>query len=166
MKTLLIIRHAKSDHSNPTLADFDRPLNERGIEEAKILGKALRKAGLFPEWIYSSPAKRALSTAELILKKKQKIVQIAEELYPGSVSAALQIVRKIPDSTDLAAIIGHNPALETLVSSLVSHGDALIKLTTAAVAVIDLPISRWKEVSEDSGTLRLLFSGKLVKFWL
>ncbi|MCS6985434.1 MAG: histidine phosphatase family protein [Leptospiraceae bacterium] len=167
MKTLLVIRHAKSDHSNSHLSDFERPLNERGIEEAKILGKALRKAQLFPEYILSSPAKRALDTAKLILKKKNhNILHLWEDLYPGSIDSAFEAIRTIPEHVHMAALIGHNPALETFVAKLISRGDAMVRLTTATAAVVDLQIDRWKEAESDNASLRLLFSGKIIRSWL
>ncbi len=166
MKTLLIIRHAKSDHSDPGLNDFDRPLNERGEKEAIALGKALEKAGLFPEFIWCSPAKRAKKTAELLLRKRKSapdILRFDNELYPGSGLSAMALLKTTPQNSHTVALIGHNPSLESFLSSLISRGDAMVRLTTSAAAVIDFSFDRWKDICEDSGTLRLLLTGKLAK---
>jgi bisphosphoglycerate-dependent phosphoglycerate mutase len=100
MKTLFLIRHAKSSWDDTALPDKDRPLNDRGKRDAPKMGKRLAKRDVKPDLILSSPAKRALTTAEIIAKKldyKLKDIVVDDRLYAGAVHDLLNVIHKLGD---------------------------------------------------------------------
>src|SRR5947199_872234 len=97
MKTLFLIRHAKSSWTDPALPDKDRPLGNRGRRDAPKMGKRLAKRDVKPDLILSSPARRALKTAEIIAKKldyKRKNIVVEDRLYSGAVHDLLNVIQK------------------------------------------------------------------------
>jgi len=157
MKTLLILRHAKSSWSNPGSADIERPLNRRGKRDAPRMGMLLREEDLIPDIILCSPAKRAHKTAQSVSLEcgYEGIIEIQEEFYPGDPDSFIEILAAIPDQIDSALIVGHNPGLEELLDVLTGES---AKMQTSALAKISLPIDRWVELNEDP-------RGKLVNLW-
>ncbi len=152
MKRLYIIRHAKSDWSNPTLHDYDRPLNKRGKKNAPFMGKILREKGIVPDLIISSPAYRARETAKKIAKKvayKEEIMY-DEHLYDASLKTILEIVNYIEDEYDTVFLIGHNPSLNMLGFYLVDFNK---NIPTSGVLEIELNCSTWKEVNKKCSKL-------------
>ena len=117
MKTLLILRHAKSSWKNNALSDHDRPLNPRGQRDAPNVGKRLRNEDLIPDAILSSTAKRACQTAEAVAQESGCAgeLQLSGELYGGGPEAYLEAIRNLPSAVDCALVVGHNPDLEELV---------------------------------------------------
>ena len=113
MKTLLLLRHAKSSWSTP-MGDHDRPLNARGKEAAPRMGELLHELNLQPDLIICSTAKRARSTAKRVVKAANyKNVLIHEDLlYAATVGEVLSVIRQTPDTCDRLLIIGHNPSME------------------------------------------------------
>src|SRR5215472_16046156 len=111
MKTLLLLRHAKSDWDDHSLSDFDRPLASRGERDAPRIGKALRERGPLPEIIINSPAVRAKTTAEAVIKSAGLGInpQFDERIYGASPPELLALIRRIPDSISCALMVGHNP---------------------------------------------------------
>ena len=100
MKTLFLIRHAKSSWEDTALADKDRPLSDRGRRDAPKMGKRLAKRDVKPDLILSSPARRALTTAEIIAKKldyKRKDIVVEDRLYSGAVHDLLKVIHKLGD---------------------------------------------------------------------
>src|SRR5437016_2264034 len=98
MKTLFLVRHAKSDKDDPTLADRDRPLADRGEKEAPKMGKRLAKRGAQPDLLVSSPALRALSTAQLIADEigcKRRNIGVDERLYASTANGLLEVIRTL-----------------------------------------------------------------------
>jgi len=163
MKTLLILRHAKSSWSNPGLADIDRPLNQRGKRDAPRIGLLLRDQDLVPDIIICSPAKRARKTAQAVSDEcgYEGKIEIEDEFYPGDPSTFIEILTTIPDQVDSALIIGHNPGLEELLDVLTEES---ARMPTSALADISLPIDRWTELGEDTlGTLVNLWRVKELK---
>lgn len=146
MKTLLLMRHAKSSRDDPSLPDHDRPLNKRGKSDAPRMGRLLRKEGLTPDLIISSSATRGLATAKAVGDGCQDTdiagVRVAPGLYPGDSPSYVRVLREIPEEFSRVLVVGHNPAIETFLSELVETVEIL---PTAAVAVVQLPIERWKE---------------------
>lgn len=157
MKTLLILRHAKSDWDQPALADHDRPLNARGKRDAPRMGELLRHEGLAPKAILCSSAKRARKTAELVAQAAgfEGDLQLLEELYAAEPSAYLKACAGLGDDIDTAMVVGHNPGLEELLELLTGER---LPLPTAALAQVDLPIAYWAE-------LRQRVRGRLVNLW-
>lgn len=159
MKTLFIMRHAKSSWDNPALSDFERPLNNRGLKTAPFMGEVMAKNGFQPEIIVSSPAERAKQTAELVKKSAAFATEIRfdERIYEASPLRLLEVVSGIEDKYDSAMVVGHNPGFENLVRVLTGKLEAM---PTAALAVVDLEIDSWKETTGETGNLRKLIRPK------
>lgn len=159
MKTLLVLRHAKSSWDHPELSDFDRPLNKRGEEAAPFMGELISSKGLEPEIVVSSPARRARTTAELAASAGgfDSRIEFDERIYGAGANTLAYIVAGFDDSVDSAMIVGHNPGFEDLVAALTGERH---RFPTAALAVIDLNISVWSETESGKGELRDLFIPK------
>lgn len=159
MRTLLILRHAKSSWDDASLADFDRPLNGRGERTAPLMGEVMRQEGLAPEVILSSPATRAKQTALATKGAAGLDVELIfdDRIYEASANGLRQVVSEIDDRYSSAMLVGHNPGMEALVRYLTGQ---IEPMPTAALAVIDLDIDAWAEITEDRGTLRHIFRPK------
>lgn len=157
MKTLLVMRHAKSSWDNPDLADHDRPLNARGRHDAPVMGEKLADAGLRPDRVLASDATRAVQTAQAVATScgYRGHVECFSSLYAAPPAAYLEALAKLPDDVQTALVVGHNPGLEELVQQLCRRSQAM---PTAAIAQVKLSVDRW----EDVATSR---QGELVKFW-
>ncbi|NOQ14263.1 MAG: histidine phosphatase family protein [Methyloprofundus sp.] len=119
-KELLLLRHGKSDWNIGT-SDFNRPLNQRGKRNAQQMGEWLGEQKLLPDLIISSPAIRALSTAEIVctaMGLALDSIQTEKNIYEASLSGLRQILSHIPDSTQRLLLVGHNPGFESLLSYL------------------------------------------------
>src|SRR5216684_7088 len=116
MKTLLLLRHAKSSWKDTSLRDFDRPLNNRGIEAAQLIGKYTHQKKIQTELAISSPAERARQTAELVMKSARLKAELRfdERIYEASVARLLEVVSQIEDSANTVILVGHNPGFEGL----------------------------------------------------
>lgn len=157
MKTLLVLRHAKSDWGNPALDDHDRPLNRRGKHQAPKVGEHLTDAGLLPELILSSTARRAVKTVHGALSQYdyQGEMRLESSLYAAPPEAYLELLAKLPDNFTRVMVVGHNPGLEELVSDLTGQPATL---PTAALAQLELPIESWPEIIH-------LSQANLVSLW-
>ena len=154
MKTIYLVRHAKSDWGNASTGDFDRTLNQRGMKAAPFMAARLKQKGILPELVISSPATRALTTAVLFcetLGLPEEQIQQRIEIYRGGVLDLLKIVQQIPDTCMTAMLFGHNPTL-TEFSNLLA-GSYIGNMVTCGVAKIDLEIDSWKSANPDSGKL-------------
>ena len=157
MKTLLILRHAKSSWDNPALSDYDRPLNKRGKRDAPRIGKHLNQQGLVPDCILTSSAKRARKTASKVAKAcgyTEKINRL-DDLYLAPPGVYFECLQELSNKYQCVMVVGHNPAMEQLVSHLSGE---LHRMPTAAIAHFQLPIEHWK-------MLDLSTKGKLVNLW-
>jgi phosphohistidine phosphatase len=157
MKTLLILRHAKSSWKFPDLSDHDRPLNRRGKRDAPKMGKILKERGLVPDLVISSTATRAKDTASAVAKHsgyKGKRIRF-ESLYAAEPGAYLAVIRELTDNYQRVLIVGHNPGVEELIELLT--GEIHI-VPTCTLAQIEFEIEKW------SDTLRRLTDrGRLVE---
>ena len=158
MKTLLILRHAKSDHSEPGQADHDRPLNERGKRDAPRIGERLREAELVPDVILSSTARRAKKTAEKVAQacKFKGEVQLEPELYLAPPAAYLDVLSRLDEAVERAMVVGHNPGLQALLAEVTGEDP---DLPTAALAQVEFDIDAWSELGPQA-------RGRLVELWL
>ena len=150
MKTLLVLRHAKSSWHDPALDDHDRPLNKRGQQDGPRMGELVREHRLTPDVIISSDAVRARLTAEAVAEAARYTSEILLDphLYlasPAGILAVLRTVRETKAGTVM--IVGHNPGLEELVEQLTGEQH---DLPTAALARIVLPIDRWRDLRSKS----------------
>jgi phosphohistidine phosphatase len=159
MKKLFILRHAKSSWNDPSLADFDRPLNERGLNAAPFMGEVIAKRRFLPDVILSSPAKRAMETAMLVKEAagSNAPIQYDERIYEASPQVLRQVVSELGEDKRSVMIAGHNPGIEGFVKFLTNSSE---RMPTAALAVIDLGIEQWKDVLQGCGTLQAVIRPK------
>ena len=152
MKTLLLLRHAKSSWDDASLRDFDRPLAPRGEKDAPRMGKALRERGPLPDYILSSPAARARATVEAFIKAARLDIEpeFEEGIYDASSAQLMKIVRQLPDSSSCVLMVGHNPGFEEMVSRLSGKQE---RMPTAALACIELEAEKWEDVDDGEGRL-------------
>ncbi len=152
MKTLLLIRHAKSSWKDAGRPDFDRPLNKRGKRDAPEMGRRLRERGRVPDLILSSPARRARKTAGKIAREMgypRGAIRFEESLYGGGAAGVLSAIRRQDDSFQSLAVVGHNPALTELANRL---GDREIdNIPTCGVVVLRFDVDRWEDVGDMPG---------------
>jgi len=146
MKTLLLLRHAKSSWKDESLADHERPLNKRGKQDAPRVGEWLQSEGLQPDLILCSTAARARETIDLASEAADYHweIEYREDLYAFEPGAFLHALKSLPDHYDQVMLVGHNPAMEELVTGLTGSYQSM---STAALAHVDLPIEHWSEIS-------------------
>lgn len=152
MKKLYILRHAKSSWDNPILADFERPLNERGINTAHFMGEFITENEFLPDLILSSPATRARETSNIVKKKAHlhADIKLEENIYEASPQTLLKVVSELKENFQSVLLVGHNPGLEGLIKLLTTENQSM---PTAGLAVIELNIEKWNEVKPESGNL-------------
>ncbi len=155
MKTLLILRHAKSSWKHPELSDHDRPLNKRGKHEAPLMGQLLKDKKLVPDLIISSTAVRAKDTALAIAEGVGYVKEIIfhSTLYAASPDAYIKAISNVADNDkdySTILVIGHNPGLEELIEVLTGE---MHELATCELAVIELPTKKWSDLNIKQGKL-------------
>lgn len=157
MKTLLLLRHAKSSWNNPGLSDFERPLNGRGLADAPRMGALLRQEELLPDLIITSAAKRALATARSVGDAcgYEGQIEATRTLYMADVQDFLTVITAVPDTAKVVLMVGHNPGVEELLEKLTGHWE---RMPTAALAQILLPIVSWQNAAEG-------IEGELIAIW-
>jgi phosphohistidine phosphatase len=158
---LAILRHAKSSWDEPGLDDFDRPLNERGWNAARRMGRELKRRGLEFDLVLSSTAARTRETIDGVREKYDfdEPIQFEPQLYLASESTLLGLVKGLAEAVKAPLIVGHNPGLERLVTDLTRDDDKGLreqvagKFPTGALAIVELPAERWAEVAPGTGKL-------------
>jgi phosphohistidine phosphatase len=173
MKTVFLLRHAKSSRDHPELDDHDRPLNKRGKRQAPEMGKLILAENLTPDLILSSTAKRASKTAQAVAENcgYDGKVDWIDDFYPGWPADYLRVLSELPDGVQRVMVVGHNPGLEEFLRLLVGEagtehlssvnysGTARIlsgTLPTATLAQVDLPLESWQDLTAST-------RGKLVR---
>lgn len=154
MKTLYMVRHAKSSWKYPSLTDFERPLNRRGRKNARLMGTVLQAKRVKPDLILSSPANRAAMTARLIaaaLRYPLDQIQYRERVYQFEEKALLAVLQHIDDSNHAVMIVGHNPAVSELAGYLADPSSPLFP--TAAVCCLKLNVASWADVAAGCGNV-------------
>lgn len=159
MKTLFLLRHAKSDWNNPNISDFERPLNKRGLETAPFIGKLLYDRKIQPDLILSSPAMRAKQTAILIKESAEFSAEITLEkrIYEASLFTMLEILSEIDEKLSSVLIVGHNPSIENIIRTLSGE---IQPIPTATLTKINLNIEKWNEISHDCGEIEFIICPK------
>ena len=159
MRTLYLLRHAKSSWKDETLRDFDRPLKGRGRRAAEQMGQVLAEEKLKSPLVISSPAVRARETTELVLESAGFGIEprLEERIYEADVRTLVEIVRSIPAASDTAIMVGHNPGFENLLSYFTGENR---HMPTCALAKIEFDAASWSEVSEETGRLELFVTPK------
>lgn len=149
MKTLLLLRHAKSTWDNSDLADHDRPLKRRGVKAACRVGRLLKQESLQPDAILCSTAVRAKQTLELLLEESgmKPPVEFLGRLYHCEPAVFATCLQHLSDDVQTAMLIGHNPGLEAFLCQLVGQPELF---PTAALARIELPITHWSEFNSST----------------
>jgi len=152
MKTLLLLRHAKSSWDDSGLKDFERPLNNRGLQAAPAIGRFLRQQKLQPHLILSSPAERARQTASLVTETARLTADLRydERIYEASLERLMEVLAQIEDAAEVVMLVGHNPGLEELLEHLTGEAQ---RMPTAALASISLELDKWGKVREHAGRL-------------
>lgn len=162
MKTLTLLRHAKSSWDDAVARDFDRPLNARGKRAAVTIGRHMRGQGLSFDHVVASPAVRVVETVEQVETGYGSALAPAwdRRAYLASATSLLDIIHELPAGADGALLVGHNPGLEDLILLLTPDraGDGLRdsveeKFPTAALAVLTFEVEAWGAIRPGSGTL-------------
>lgn len=155
MRQLLVMRHAKSDWEADYAADHDRPLNERGVRSARLMGRFLTARGLVPDLIITSTALRARSTAELAASAGAWDADIYLEsgFYEEGPDGVIGLAGRAPDVARRLMMVGHQPTWSGLVAAITGK---LVEMKTASVAVIDVEIDTWSALGSVGGTLEAL----------
>ena len=165
MRTLLLLRHAKSSWDDPSLDDFDRPLAPRGQGAAPRMATYLKKKSLRPDFVLCSSACRAVQTWSLVsdVLGGNPEVKFLRSLYLAPPSRLIDIIRRVPDNAPCAMLIAHNPGMEHLAAVLAgadSKKKALEKLytkyPTAALAQLEFDTDNWKDIERGAGRLTRL----------
>ena len=155
MKTLLILRHAKTQQDAPT-GDHARELTERGLRDAAAMAPYIRTLIGTPDTIVTSDARRAMQTAEIVSAGAgfSASVTIEPRIYGANLDTLLDVVRALPPDADRVVLVGHNPGFEELASAL-SSSEA-IRLPAAAFARLEFDVPAWYKVDLGAGRLREL----------
>ena len=156
-KHLFLIRHAKSSWGNGEIADWYRPLNDRGYRDAPEMATRLKKAGIVPDLIVTSPAIRAYSTSMIfadVLKFAHNQIQIIPKLYGSGVNAYLSAINDFPDTANTVFLFAHNPTISQTLELLAGLGQQ--ELPTCGIAHIQFAHESWKTCAAKSGKLMLL----------
>lgn len=163
-RRLTIVRHAKSDWGDFSLADIDRPLNARGQRDTPAMGRRLCERGDSPDRIICSPALRAKTTAELLadeLGYPLERLQVEDTIYEAPVSALLEVVQACSSGDAHVMMVGHNPGSEQFVRFLT--GESVGDFVTCAVADLDLEVDHWAAAGPGTAKLRSFWYPKMFK---
>jgi phosphohistidine phosphatase len=151
MKTLFLVRHAKSCWEDPVLSDIDRPLNKRGKNDAPLMAKKVKKLFIKPDLLVSSPAKRALTTAQYFAEAmdiKRSNIAIVKEIYEALPDALVRVVHNLPHEANTAMLFGHNPSF-TMITNRFTESP-LDNLPTCGVVKIESTAESWADFNENN----------------
>jgi phosphohistidine phosphatase len=158
MKTVLLMRHAKSSWDEPYHSDHERPLNARGRHDAPRMGDLLVAEDLTPDVVVCSTARRAKETLAGVMETSpvdEGVVSFSGELYHGDIVDYLEALRSLPEEAKVALLVGHNPDIEYFLSQICGEQE---HMTTAAIAQVTFEVARWKDLNEET-------EGTLVNLW-
>jgi phosphohistidine phosphatase len=156
MKTLFIVRHAKSSWDFPNLSDHDRPLNKRGTKNAPEMGKRLAKQHIKPDILISSTAERAQKTAFAIAKEigyPEAGIILTRQLYHAGISDVIELIMNEDQNNESIMIFGHNPGFTDFANWLTD--EFIENIPTAGIVAVSLDIPDWRSMREGIG--RILF---------
>ncbi len=161
-KEIGLLRHGKSDWAAGSATDHERPLAERGVRDARVMGRFLRQAERLPELVCTSSAVRARTTAELAVDsgRWQCRIDVTRELYATEPEKVFDFLRRLEGESQRVVLVGHNPTWEQFLKALIGGGR--FKLSTASLAWVDLSLDRWEDCRPGSGILRWLVAPKLL----
>lgn len=159
MRTLYLLRHAKSSWKNEDVADFDRPLSGRGERACETIGQFLKTEGLAFDLVLSSPAVRARETIDRILRvaKLRPELRYDERIYEATAMRLLDVVGQIETNHKTVALVGHNPGMQEFQELLTGQAEGF---PTATLAKIIFKSLKWTEVEAGTGTLEWIVRPK------
>ena len=168
MKTLYIVRHAQAVEKSVHKMDFDRKLTDKGISDSKLMGIEMRQAAINPNMVLSSPAKRALQTAQIMVAALDSSVDnivCNKDIFNATFKTLLKILFQSPDKISSLMLFGHNPSMKDLANYL---GDKIFeKLPKGSVVAIKFNVKKWTDIEKRSGKVtyfqfpkNLLLTGK------
>lgn len=162
MKTLYLLRHAKSSWKDETLPDIERPLKGRGRKAAQKVGGFLKKEKIIPDLVLCSSAVRARQTAEIVMEtaKLGTDLRFDERIYEAGPQRLLEVVRQIEKSKKTVLLVGHNPGLEEFLELLTGNVETM---STGTLSKIVLDASNWAAVGDRVGTLEWIVKPKELK---
>jgi len=146
MKTLLLIRHAKSSWNDSSLTDFERPLNERGKHDAPAMAKKIHDRKVEIDLFVSSPAKKAKKTAEFFMTEydvKEKNLLLIPTLYEASIKNFYNAIEDLQDKKNVVALFAHNPGITDFINSLECY--PLYEMPTCGVFAIKIKTKNWSD---------------------
>ena len=149
MKTLLLLRHAKSSWDDPLQSDYDRPLNARGRKAAIRMGQFLRESDFSPEIVLCSSSTRTRETADLVFGPDLSRVNIIvrDDLYPASPDQIAEVLHDVSEPASCVMLIGHNPGFEELLARMTGEST---DFPTAALAQIEVKLNAWSQFSSET----------------
>ena len=153
MKTIILVRHAKSSWKDLGLKDFDRPLNKRGKRDAPFMGEKLKEKKILPDLILSSPAKRARKTAVKVAEAigyPKKRIEYRDIMYHSEARYLFEMVKDLDDSKDTVMLFGHNPGFNDFADLLLPENPVL-NIPTTGVYCMRFDVKSWKKVREGTG---------------
>jgi phosphohistidine phosphatase len=154
LKTLLLVRHAKSSWSDLSLSDFERPLNDRGKKDAPAMAESVKDKKIKIDCFVSSPAKRAKKTARIFMKaynKDKKDLVLIPTLYEASVNDFYNAIERMDDKFDTVAVFSHNPGITDFVNSLTDY--TVDNMPTCSVFAVSMQIKKWSDFETSSKEL-------------
>ena len=162
MKTLLLLRHAKSSWKDAALADFERPLTDRGRKAAEMVGKFIAKQDVAIDLVISSPAIRARQTVEIVLRSARRSPELRfdQRVYEATPARLLEIASQIEDERKSVLLVGHNPGMEELLALLVGGEQ---HMPTASLAKVLLNSKKWDKILVEKGVLESFVKVKELK---
>lgn len=153
MKRLYLVRHSKSDQDDPSVTDFNRPLNKRGHADAPAMASILRTRAFIPEHIVSSPANRAKNSAEYFNKEFQSAtIEYDKSLYHGDIDDIINVCIKLNNSVQSVMLVGHNPGI-TFFANVICDAN-IGNVPTTGILVIDVDTEDWQDM--DMSRLKLI----------
>lgn len=154
MKTLLLVRHAKSSWDYPGLTDFERPLNKRGHRDAPLMGNLLKEKNIIPDLIISSPATRAITTARYFADSMEyplEKINTDERLYEAGPLDITNVISEVDDSVNFLMIVSHNPGLTEVADQLT--GKIIENIVTSAIFSIDFDTDSWSKANKKNANI-------------
>lgn len=158
MKTVCLVRHAKSSWADPSLADDERPLNKRGLRDAPVMGQRLADQQIKIDAIWSSPALRAMETARCLAKALEiprKAIERHARMYSGSIDDLLLEIKSCPDKVKTLLIVGHNPLIAEFANFLINgcHPSEIDHIPTCGIVALQFKYSSWQDIKKNEGQL-------------
>jgi phosphohistidine phosphatase len=159
MKTLYLLRHAKSSWKDETLVDVERPLNGRGRRASETVGAFLKREKIIPDLVLSSSAIRARQTTDIVVEaaKLRTDLRFDERIYEASAQKLLEVVRQIEKSKKAVLLVGHNPGLEEFLELLTGTSETM---PTGTLSKVVLKLSSWAAVGDKAGALEWIVRPK------